>query len=134
MKVAIAAVLMSVASVGCATTPSTYTDTSTPDQKNIQATGMAAVEAARSNRNVTQVNFVPGQWDGTSVDHLGNPIIYDANGRIDHRASIRYQQRRDQYKQPSISQWAGREFKREADYKMKRKIRAKIDKITDKLF
>jgi len=142
MKAAIALAVMSFTTIGCATaTPSTYTDTSTAEQKNIQATGAAAVEAARANQNRTLIQGTTAVgspntlvWDGVSVDHMGNPIIYGMDGKPDYRASIRFNQRRNQYKQPGLVDWAVNDFKRDAEYKAKRKIRRKINKITDKLF
>ena len=50
MKIkAVFAITAFIITTGCASQPSTYKDTSTPEQRNIEATGQAATEAARSN-------------------------------------------------------------------------------------
>lgn len=129
---------------GCATQPSTYVDRSTPDKRDIEATGRAAVEAAKSNtsNNVdvegVQVGHThtPGVWDGKTVDSRGMPIVFDQFGNKDIRASLRAIYERDDhnYQRGGYIRWATEDFKRQADYKIKRNIRKRITKITDKIF
>jgi len=134
---------MLLATVGCASQPSTYTDTSTPAQRNVEATGAAATEAARSNRStngdvemrgvsVSQINLsgLP-KYDSRT----GRRIIYDQNGNRDHRAELQNIYRTDHRgRQNSYVGYTVDTFKREADYELKRKISKKIDRLVDKIF
>lgn len=128
--------------MGCASQPSTYTDTSTPAQRNVEATGAAATEAARSNRStngdvemrgvsVSQINLsgLP-KYDSRT----GRRIIYDQNGNRDHRAELQNIYRTDHQGRQGYLGYTASTFKREADYELKRKINKKIDRIVDKIF
>lgn len=118
-----ALLILTFCTTGCAYQPSTYIDKSTITQKNIEATGQAAVEAAKSNTS-HNVN----RWDG-SVDHLGNPIVYKSDGKIDHRASIKLKQAMDHEGERSISEYTLDQIRREAKYKSKQNIRKFVNKI-----
>lgn len=113
-------------SVGCASQPSVYEDKSTANQRNITATGAAAVEAAKSN-NSSNVNVK------AEVKPNGY-IVYDSNGQRDHRAELMLLQKSKQYKQPSYSNFAATEFKREFNRRANRSIDAEIDRLMDKIF
>jgi len=118
--------------VGCASQPSNYSDTSTHEQRNVQATGRAATEAAKSN---TSTNADVRQ--DVKVTQPVNPhgfIVYDANGKRDHRAELRLLQQKSQYRKPGYGSYYLTNTKREFDYEMRRKMDKSIDRLMDKIF
>lgn len=121
LKMTVAAVAVAL-STGCAVQPSTYEDRSTPGERNIRATGAAAVEAAKSNRS-TNANIESNGGVGFTV--------YDANGNRDRsaEAALRRQRLNDSY-----SDYTRRRLSNEFDWRMKRKINNKVRRFMDNLF
>lgn len=127
--------------IGCASQPSTYEDKSTPEQRDITATGQAATEAARSNRSTnTNVQANAGrQIELTDIDRYdlanGRYVIYK-DGKRDHRAELRMMQQQSQQngRRSRYGEWASDNFRRKYDYQLKRKIDKEIDRIIDKIF
>jgi hypothetical protein len=128
--------------IGCASQPSTYEDKSTPDQRDIKATGQAATEAARSNSsrngNIQTTTHTP-----IKVSHIdnydmqnGRYVVYGPDGKRDHRAELRLLRDRQNSRNGRgnygeyTSNVAGREF----DHRMKRKIDKEIERFMDKIF
>ena len=133
MKYLIAILAMSTC-VGCASQPSTYEDRSTPEQRDVSATGMAAVEAARSNRSTNADIKIEGSANvqGTTT---GDIVVY-RNGKRDHRAELRMmqQQMHNRNGRQSVGEYTENRFDREWDHRVKRKIDAEMDRFLDKIF
>jgi hypothetical protein len=148
---ALFAVSAIVLATGCATQPSTYTDTSTPDQRNIQATGAAATEAARSNSSqnanikteglqLTQVSQ-PQSRTFKYMPH-GNIYVYfpDGSRDFDMERELIYAEDRNKYNyrqrqhDNSYTGYYVDEFKRRADVKIRHKIRKESQRLVDKIF
>jgi len=127
--------------IGCASPyqNASYTDKSTPEQRDIEASGAAAVEAARSNRSTNgniQTNVQPAVKlsanDQYDIDN-GRYVVYH-NGKRDHRAELRLLQQKSQYQRKGYGSYANDRFKRQFDYKMKRKIDEEVQRVIDKIF
>ena len=153
-KISIAFALL--LTVGCSTQPSTYTDKSTPDQRNIEATGAAATEAARSNSsrntdtninsNVPLVRGMQVSYNGSDKDYSALPGVCCAyypdgsrNYRREHEIYIekeysRMQSGKRQGRTDRNRQYASDQWKRKFDIKMQRKIDAEIDRVLKKIF
>lgn len=118
LKVIVAAVAM-VLSTGCASQSSVYVDRSTPEQRDVRATGAAAVEAARSNSS-QNVNIEASR--GVSVQS-------SSGGR--YSAGTQYQRN-----QPSnsYSGYATDRISSEFDWRMKQKINTKVRGLMNDLF
>jgi len=139
-----------ILATGCATQPSTYTDKSTPDQRNIEATGAAATEAARSNSSqnanikaegmqLTQVSQPQGRT--FRIDNRGFTYVYfpDGSRDFDMERELIYAQDRNKYNyrhrpNNTYSGYYVDEFKRRADVKIRYKIRKETQRLVDKLF
>lgn len=136
--------------VGCASQPSTYTDKSTPDQRNIEATGAAATEAARSNRSQnTDINVdsnVP-LVQGTRVSYNGNdysqlPGICCAyypdgtrNYQREHEIYVEKQYaKQNRGRGNSHGDYARRRFNTRFDQELQRKIDKEVERWMDKIF
>ena len=122
------AILALSSMIGCASQPSTYEDKSTPDQRDIKATGQAATEAARSNKS----NNADIKVQGTTT---GDFVVY-RNGKRDHRAELRLMQQsmHNRNGRLSVGEYAGNRISREFDHRIKRKIDAEVDRVMDKIF
>lgn len=146
----IIAIIALASTVGCASQPSTYTDKSTPDRRDIEATGAAATEAARSNssQNVDVNSNVP-LVRGTSVSYNGGGTDYSQlpgiccayhpdgtrNYKREHDLYIERQYSRIQREQRNTySGYASQRWSRELDTRIERKIDEKIRNVMDKLF
>ena len=138
MKHLIAALTL-LSSVGCASHPSTYTDLSTPDQRNIQATGQAATEAARSNQSINADIEVRGGSNLTTSTGNGqyDRRLYNADGtrnRAAERAlfqSNSYQRSRGNR---SYTDYTRQRASSKFDNRMKRAINEELDRFFDKVF
>jgi hypothetical protein len=124
---------------GCSTQPSTYNDTSTPGQRNIQATGQAATEAARSNRStngdIEVRSNIPLTHAGQQAVNESGYTVYNPDGTRNHRAELRLMYpHNNPNRSNSYASYGKDYFKQEADYEMKRKIRKKIDKWIEDIF
>lgn len=134
MKKMIAVAIMILSTSACAVQPSTYEDNSTPDQRNIKATGAAATEAARSNRSTN------ADVRNATVSHVTVPvnphgyIVYDSNGNRDHRAELRLLQEKSQYKRPTYTEYYKQRVSQEFRYNATRKIDKSVDRLMDKIF
>jgi hypothetical protein len=137
MKKAILLTLVLAPLVGCATQPSTYVDMSTADQRDVRATGAAAVAAAHSNtsKNVNVLETGSGNIrtsNGTIVKGNENPnlpyTIYKADGTRDHRAELKAAADRNNRRS------SGSYFSREFSYELDRKIRKQVDRTIDDIF
>ena len=120
----------------CVTQPSSYVDQSSAGQRDIEATGAAAVEAAKSNKSdlsVTQQSMQQARHDLARGTTTGNYVVY-RNGERDHRAELRLMQDAMQYKKPGYGSYASEKWKREFDYRMKRRIDEKIEGWIDDIF
>jgi hypothetical protein len=131
-------------SVGCASQPSTYTDKSTPERRDIQATGAAATEAARSNRStnadIRGVHLSSVNDSNTDYRQLpGVCCAYYPDG------SRNYQREHDLYVQKqygriqrergnTYSGYASQQWKRGFDRKVERKIDLEVNRVLDKVF
>lgn len=124
--------------VGCTSQPSTYADKSTPNQRDIEATGAAATEAARSNSSQNsdikiESNVTTGKTMKTSqkeaIDYRQLPGVccaYNADGTRDHKREheiyidkqyAKQQRERGETYGGSASQRASTEFDRRAKHK-----------------
>jgi hypothetical protein len=121
LKIIVAAVAVSL-STACASHPSVYEDRSTSAQRDIRATGAAAVEAAKSN---TSQNADIKASRGVSY------TVYDSEGRRDYAAEARL--RRDRLN-GTYSGYAAERFSQEFDWRMKHKINTKIRNRMQELF
>lgn len=142
-KILIATALLAM--VGCASPykNASYTDKSTPDERNIEATGAAAVEAARANRSTnvsstgrnvkTEQPIVYTPLDQYDMSN-GRRVVYKPNGERDHRAELRLLQLEKQHQKPGYGDYASDRMSDEFDYRMKRKIDAEVQRFMDKLF
>jgi len=135
------AILALSSMIGCASQPSTYEDRSTPDQRDIKATGQAATEAARSNSSKN----ADVEIRGTQVSHNAHVdshpndeytfIVYRPDGTRDHRAELRLrQQAMNNRFSEGIGTYTKNTASREWDRRMRRKISAEIDRVMDKIF
>jgi len=136
-------ILMLLPMVGCTTyANSTYKDTSTADQRQIEATGAAAVEAAKSNtdKNVK----VEGLQVSSNTYHTGNMIptgnryvVFGPDGKRDHRAELKllsdYQKKKNNGR-GNYGEYTSTRASREFDHRLKRKIDAEVDRFMDKIF
>lgn len=141
-------------SVGCASQPSTYTDKSTPERRDIQATGAAATEAARSNSS-TNADLKQNHSSGNNMRGLNLSSVNDSN--TDYRqlpgvccayypdGSRNYQREHDLYVQKqygriqrergnTYSGYASQQWKRGFDRKVERKIDLEVNRVLDKVF
>ena len=125
-----------VITTGCVTQPSTYEDRSTAEQRDIHATGAAAVEAARSNRSHNHLQPVTEEViEYTIIEQPnGDFMIVDQNGKRDHRAEMRILQQRWQHKRDGLGDYARRSFNNQFKYRAQRSIDKKIRKLMDKWF
>lgn len=114
--------------VACASQPSTYEDRSTPEQRDVTATGMAAVEAARSNKSTNADIKV----EGTTT---GDFVVY-RNGKRDHRAELKLMQQsmHNRNGRQSVREYTNNRWEREWDHRVKRKIDAEMDRFLEKIF
>ena len=135
------AVLILSTCVGCASQPSTYVDWSTPDQRDIKATGQAATEAARSNSSKNADVKVQGTQISQNTHAVSHPndeytfIVYRPDGSRDHRAELRLrQQAMNNRFSEGIGTYTKNQTSREWDRRMRRKISAEIDRVMDKIF
>ena len=143
MKQIIAALAL-LATVGCATQPSTYTDLSTPDQRNIQATGQAATEAARSNRSTNADVEVRGNGNISlpmSTQQANDPRydrqLYNADGTRNRAAERAYfmQNANSRSRQGNTyGDYTAQRARSQFDWRMKRKIDKEIERFMEKLF
>lgn len=117
-----------IALTGCVS-PGTYTNKSTPDGIVIEATGMAAVEAARSNPSFN----CPTCQASNSIQQERQYAPAQKTG-YDHRQELRDIGRNRQYQRPSIAQSVRDDFHREFRYNATRKARKEISRIMDKIF
>lgn len=127
--------------IGCASQPSTYEDRSTPEQRDIKATGQAATEAARHNNSSHVGSYnarTTTQHQLTGLDQYdisnGRYVIYGQDGKRDHRAELRLLQADKQYKKPGYGDYASDRMSNEFDYRLKRKIDAEVERFMDKIF
>jgi hypothetical protein len=126
--------------IGCASQPSTYEDTSTPEQRNIKATGQAATEAARSNSSrhgdIKTTSTAPIKLSSNAKYDLenGRYVVLRPDGSRDHRAELRLLQERSQYNRSGYGSYTRDRWKRQFDYKMKRKIDEEVQRVIDKIF
>jgi len=63
----------------------------------------------------------------------GNYVVY-RDGKRDHRAELRLMQQSMQYQKPGYGTYAVESFKRDFDYRAKRKIDAEVDRLLDRIF
>lgn len=130
MKSLLLASAVVVSLTGCVNA-GTYTNKSTPDGIEIEATGMAAVEAARANPSF---NCPTCQASADTKRYNYTPSYSRTKTGAEHRAELREIGRRAQYQRPSIGEWAQQEFKREVRYNTTRKIRKEISRFMDRVF
>jgi hypothetical protein len=136
------AVLALSSMIGCASQPSTYEDNSTPDKRDIKATGQAATEAARSNSsrngNIQTTTHTP-----IKVSHIdtydmqnGRYVVYGPNGKRDHRAELRLLRDRQNSRngRGHYGEYTSNQMSREFDHRMKRKIDKEVQRFMDKIF
>ena len=134
------AVLALSTCVGCASQPSTYEDRSTPEQRDIKATGQAATEAARSNtsRNGNIQTGVPiklSHIDQYDIQN-GRYVVIGPDGKRDHRAELRMMQQNmhNRNGRQGIGTYTQNRMSREWDHRIKRKIDDEIDRFMEKIF
>ena len=137
-------ILMMLPMVGCSTySNSTYKDNSTADRRDIEATGAAAVEAAKSNtdKNVDikglQVSHnTHHQADVTMTTGKHRYVVFGPDGKRDHRAELRLMQQsmHNRNGRQSVGEYTQNRLDREWDHRVKRKIDAEIDRFMDKIF
>ena len=127
--------------VGCTTyANSTYTDKSTKDTRHIEATGAAAVQAAKSNTSQNADVRV----EGMKISHnshqeqiptSGRYVVFGPDGKRDHRAELRLLQQQKQYKPyGNYGDYTSQQAKRQFDHRMKRKIDDKVQRLMEKIF
>lgn len=141
MKYLVAVLALSTM-VGCASQPSTYEDSSTPEQRSIKATGQAATEAARHNNSSHVGSYNTSVYSQkhnlTSIDQYdinnGRYVIYGKDGERDHRAELRLLQADKQHKKSGYGDYASDRMNDEFDYRLKRKIDAEVERFMDKIF
>lgn len=132
-------------SVGCASQPSTYTDRSTPERRDVQATGSAATEAARSNRSTNadiRGVHLSSVSNSNNTDYSQLPGICCAyypdgsrNYQREHDLYVQKQYSRIQRERGSTySGYATQQWKRGFDRKMERKIDLEVNRVLDKVF
>ena len=63
----------------------------------------------------------------------GNYVVY-RDGKRDHRAELRLMQQSMQYQKPGYGAYAVESFKRNFDYRAKRKIDAEVNRALNKVF
>ena len=136
------AILALSSMIGCASQPSTYEDRSTPEQRDIKATGQAATEAARSNSSKN----ADIKMDGLQVSHNSHQqqnvnqhryIVYRPDGTRDHRAELRLMQQSMQNNnngRGNYGTYTQTRAAREFDHRLKRKIDAEVDRFMEKIF
>ena len=142
-------ILMLLPMVGCSTyANSTYKDNSTADRRDIEATGAAAVEAAKSNTDKNADIDIRGLQVSHNTHHqnMGNPniqmptagryVVFGPDGKRDHRAELRLLQNsmHNRNGRQGFGEYTGNRMSREFDHRMKRKIDAEIDRFMDKIF
>lgn len=138
-------ILMMLPMIGCTTyANSTYKDNSTADRRDIEATGAAAVEAAKSNtdKNVKveglQVSQLDPRHSSVQMNTGGKHryVVFGPNGERDHRAELRLMQQsmHNRNGRQSFGEYTSNRASREFDHRMKRKIDAEIDRFMDKIF
>jgi len=136
-------ILMLLPMVGCTTyANSTYKDTSTADQRQIEATGAAAVEAAKSNTDknvkVEGLQVSSNTYDtGRMIPTANRYIVFGPDGTRDHRAELKllseYQKKKNNGR-GNYGEYTSTRASREFDHRMKRKIDAEIDRFMEKIF
>lgn len=128
---------------GCTTyANSTYKDTSTADRRDIEATGAAAVEAAKSNTDKKmdirglQISHNTHHDDVTMTTGKHHYIVFGPDGKRDHRAELRLMQQsmHNRNGRQGVGEYTRNRFDREWDHRVKRKIDAEIDRFMDKVF
>jgi hypothetical protein len=142
-------ILMLLPMVGCSTyANSTYKDNSTADQRAIEATGAAAIEAAKSNTDKNADIDIKGLQVSHNTHHnqIGNPniqmptagryVVFGPNGKRDHRAELKLLQNsmHNRNGRQGFGEYTRNRADREFDHRMKRKIDAEIDRFMDKIF
>jgi hypothetical protein len=140
-------ILMLLPMVGCTTyANSTYKDNSTADQRQIEATGAAAVEAAKSNTDKNADIDIKGlqvshnthhQADVTMPPARGRYVVFGPDGKRDHRAELRLlgdYQRKKNNGRGNYGEYTKNRVDREFDHRLKRKIDAEVDRFMDKIF
>lgn len=134
-KLLIAIALLST--VGCASQPSTYTDKSTPDQRNIEATGRAATEAARSNTSRNASVTTPVHMSSNDRYDLenGRYVVYK-NGKRDHRSELKLLQKsmHNRNGRQSLGDYTSNRMSREWDHRIRRKVDAEVNRLMEKIF
>ena len=139
MKYLIAILALS-SMIGCASQPSTYEDKSTPEQRDIKATGQAATEAARSNtsRNGNIQTGVPIKLSHIDQYDIqtGRYVVIGPNGKRDHRAELRMMQTNmhNRNGRQGVGTYTRNQMSREWDHRIKRKIDDEIQRFMDKVF
>lgn len=129
---------------GCTTyANSSYKDNSTADRRDIEATGAAAVEAAKSNtdKNIDisglQVSHNTQHQAGvTMTTGQHRYVVFGPDGKRDHRAELRLMQQsmHNRNGRQSVGEYTQNRFDREWDHRVKRKIDAEMDRFLDKVF
>lgn len=127
-----------VISAGCSTQPATYSDKSSATERDIEATGAAAIKAAKSSTSNYDLSLTPkgnvrSPQKGEAGTTIGNYVVYK-NGVRDHRAELRLMQQSMQYRKPGYGDYAADRWGREFDYRVKRTIDKKIDGWLEDLF
>jgi hypothetical protein len=130
--------------VGCSVQPANYVDNSTPEKRSIVATGSAATAAAWSNSsnntNIKMASNTPAIVAITNYQELpGVCCSYYPNGnrnyQREHEHYIENQYGRLQRgRRQGYVGYAAERFKRQADYKIRRKIDRKVDDWVNDIF
>ena len=130
--------------VGCSIQPSNYVDNSTPEKRSIAASGQAATAAAWSNSsnntNIKVAANTPTIVAVTNYQELpGVCCAYYPDGsrnyEREHEIYITKQYGRIQRgrKQGYVG-YAAERFKRQSDYKIRRKINKRVDDWVNDIF
>ena len=143
-------IVILVSAIGCASQPSSYVDKSTPEQRNIEATGAAAVEAARSNSS-TNVNIesnvplvsgvkVSSNQSGTYYSQLPSICCaYHPDGSRNHQREHEIYVEKQYAKQQrergnTYGGYATQRASSQFDWRLKQKIDKEIDRFMEKIF
>lgn len=138
-------ILMLLPMVGCTTySNSTYKDNSTADRRDIEATGAAAVEAAKSNTDKNADIDIKGLQVSHNTHHQadvtmatsGRYVVFGPDGKRDHRAELKLLQNsmHNRNGRQGFGEYTKNRADREFDHRLKRKIDAEVDRFMDKIF